>query len=223
VAATAVAVVLAVGAGGAVGGYLALHRPVSLGDLMGLSPLPARRAPGFALTDQRGARVSLASFRGRVVVLNFFDDRCTDLCPVVSQELVDASHDLGRAAGDVAFVAVNVNAAHEAVHWVRSFSTENGLDRLPHWYFLTGTTAQLEGVWRDYQIEVQLASNGNVLHTSPMYFLDARGTERAVASPDAYTRPDGTGYLPAGQLRDWGHGIAEEVRSLLVARGGTGR
>ena len=48
-------------------------------------------------------------YRGKVVVLEFMDPHCTDIYPIVSQEFIDAYHDLGRAAGDVVFAAVNVN------------------------------------------------------------------------------------------------------------------
>ncbi len=70
----------------------------SLADLMQLSPVPARPAPGFTLTDQAGHVLSLASFRGRAVVLQFMDPHCTDICPIVSQEFIDAYRDLGRPA-----------------------------------------------------------------------------------------------------------------------------
>ncbi len=42
-----------------------------LADLMELSPVPARPAPGFTLTDQAGHVLSLTSFAGRAVVLEF--------------------------------------------------------------------------------------------------------------------------------------------------------
>ena len=69
--------------------------PTSLANLMSLSALPRTPAPGFTLTDQQGHRVTLASLRGKVVVLQFMDPHCTDICPLVSQEFVDAYHDLG--------------------------------------------------------------------------------------------------------------------------------
>ena len=68
----------------------------SLANLMQLSPVPATRAPGFTLTDQQGHTMSLASLRGKVVVLEFMDPHCTDICPIVSQEFVDAYHKLGH-------------------------------------------------------------------------------------------------------------------------------
>ena len=57
-----------------------------LANLMVLSPLPADRAPGFTLTDQNGHTMSLASLHGKVVVLQFMDPHCTDICPIVSAE-----------------------------------------------------------------------------------------------------------------------------------------
>jgi hypothetical protein len=39
----------------------------TLAQMMNLSPVPGRAAPGFTLTDQRGRRVSQASFRGKTV------------------------------------------------------------------------------------------------------------------------------------------------------------
>jgi len=37
-------------------------------------------APGFTLTGQFGATVSLRAFRGRVVILAFTDSQCTTIC-----------------------------------------------------------------------------------------------------------------------------------------------
>src|SRR5260370_82027 len=55
----------------------------SLANLMQLSPVPGALAPGFTLTDQRGHTMSLASLRGKAVVLEFMDPHCTDICPIV--------------------------------------------------------------------------------------------------------------------------------------------
>ncbi len=52
-------------------------------------------APGFSLTDQRGRTVSLASLRGKVVLMTFLDPVCTTDCPVIAQELKQAGRMLG--------------------------------------------------------------------------------------------------------------------------------
>jgi cytochrome oxidase Cu insertion factor (SCO1/SenC/PrrC family) len=186
-----------------------------LARLMGLSPVPARPAPGFTLTDQRGNALSLASFRGRVVVLEFMDPHCVDICPIVSQEYIDAYHDLGAAAGRVVFLAVNVNAYHRGVSDVAAYSAEHQLTMIPSWHFLTGPLASLRPVWRAYEIQVAAPSaNADVIHTSEVLFIDPGGHERYIATPMADHTATGKAYLPAGPLASWGRGIALVSRHL---------
>jgi cytochrome oxidase Cu insertion factor (SCO1/SenC/PrrC family) len=190
--------------------------PTSLSNLMQLSPVPARDAPGFTLTDQGGHVVSIAGLRGRAVVLEFMDPHCTDICPIVSQEFIDAYRDLGPKAAQVVFLAVNVNRYHLRVADVAAFSSEQRLTQVPSWHFLTGTYPSLAAVWQDYEIAVEAPSpDADVLHSSQMYFIDSRGRERFVADPMVDHTASGSSYLPAGQLASWGQGIALVARQLV--------
>lgn len=196
------------------------HAPMSTTELMGLSRVPTHPAPSFTLTDQQGTSRSLTSFRGKVVVLYFMDDRCTDVCPLVAQEFIEADHHLGQAARHVAFVGVEVNPNFTAERWVRRFDRAHGLNKLPNWYYLSGSLATLRQVWQSYSITVQVVpKNLNVLHSTVMDFIDPQGHERAMAVPGALITKKGTGYLPGNELERWGQGIAREVRRLLPSRG----
>jgi cytochrome oxidase Cu insertion factor (SCO1/SenC/PrrC family) len=187
----------------------------SLANLMELSPVPGVTAPGFTLTDQDGRTLSLASLRGKVVVLEFMDPHCTDICPIVSQEFVDAYHDLGPLASKVVFAAVNVNQYHAAVADVAAFSRVHQLTSIPGWHFFTGPVKKLRTVWRDYNIDVAAPHpNGDILHTSAVYFIDQQGKERYLASPQVDHTKSGTAYLPFRQISQWGHGIALVARDL---------
>lgn len=184
-------------------------------DLMTLSPVPVTSAPGFTLTDQTGHTLSLASLRGKVVVLEFMDPHCTDICPIVSQEFITAYGDLGRLASRVVFIAVNVNQYHLRVVDVAAFSREQRLTTIPSWHFLTGPYPSLRAVWQAYNIAVAAPSpNADIIHTSAMYFINRQGRERYLASPMADHTSTGTSYLPAGQLTAWGQGIAQVARHL---------
>jgi cytochrome oxidase Cu insertion factor (SCO1/SenC/PrrC family) len=190
--------------------------PTSLADLMALTPVPNLAAPGFTLTDQSGRTLSLASFKGHAVVLEFMDPHCTDICPIVSREFVEAYHDLGTAASRVVFVAVNVNAYHHAVADVAAFSREQALSGIPSWHFLTGPVASLRAVWKDYDVYVQAPSpNADIVHTSVVYFIDPTGKEQFAASPMADHTSNGTSYLPLAQQAAWGRGIALIARQLV--------
>jgi cytochrome c oxidase assembly factor CtaG/cytochrome oxidase Cu insertion factor (SCO1/SenC/PrrC family) len=185
-------------------------------NLMGLSPVPGRAAPGFRLTDQGGTTLALSSLRGKVVVLNFMDPHCTDICPLVSREFVDAQHDLGKAAGQVVFAAVNVNQYFNRVSDVAAFSDEHQLSSIPSWHFFTGPANSLQAAWSGYGVAVAAPSpNADIVHTSVMYFIGPDGRERYIAMPMTDHTPSGTAYLPPGQITAWGRGIAQVAGSLV--------
>lgn len=210
VAAIAAAVILVVGLGGKGegSGGAAPWLPQTLRQVTHLSPMPAHPAPAFALTDQRGRRVSLASLRGKVVVMQPMDPECVDICPLVAQEFIDAARDLGPNASRVVFLGLNVNASRERIANVNAFSREHGLDRLATWHFLTGPTATLKSLWRAYMISVEINHAGEVVHSAPMYFLDPQGRWRWVALPQ----------VERLAIPQWGQMIADVAEHLLAAR-----
>ena len=187
----------------------------SMVGLMNLDALPPRAAPGFAFTDQAGQAMTLAGFRGKVVVLEFLDPHCTDICPIVSREFLDAYRDLGPLAGRVVFAGINVNPYHTRVQDVLAFSTEQRLTTIPDWHYFTGPVPRLRPVWRSYHIYVQAPDpSADVVHTSAVYFIDPQGRERYLASPEVDHDKSGDSYLPADQITAWGRGIAALARSL---------
>ena len=66
-------------------------------------------APPFSLTDQNGRQVSLASLRGKVVLLTFLDPVCTSDCPLIAQEFRQADQALGAKSRRVELVAIVAN------------------------------------------------------------------------------------------------------------------
>lgn len=135
------------------------------------------------------------------------------MCPVIAQELIDAARDLGAQGSRVAFVGVNVDPGAKSVASVRRFSIIHRLDRLPNWYFLTGSTHQLARVWEAYGIQVGLpVGSSQTIHSDYLFFINPLGRERFVAEPFAGRGPDGTGYLPAATVSRFGQGIARYLR-----------
>jgi cytochrome oxidase Cu insertion factor (SCO1/SenC/PrrC family) len=186
-----------------------------LANLMQLSPVPGVRAPGFTLTDQNGHTMSLAGLRGKVVVLEFMDPHCTDICPIVSQEFVDAYHRLGGRASKVVFAAINVNQYHATVANMATFSNAQRLNTIPSWHFFTGPVPTLQTAWRNYNVEVSAPNpNADIVHTSAVYFIDAQGRERFLASPMVDHTANGMSYLPLAQISDWAGGIARLAADL---------
>jgi protein SCO1 len=102
---------------------------------------PPRATLDFALTDQRERTVRWSDFRGRVVILTFLYTSCRDVCPLVTQELREASELLGNHRSDVAIVAVTVDPARDTIARAAAYSQEWRMAE--RWEFLTGREADL--------------------------------------------------------------------------------
>jgi cytochrome oxidase Cu insertion factor (SCO1/SenC/PrrC family) len=101
-------------------------------------------APAFTLTDQDGRRVSLASLRGKVILLTFLDPVCTSDCPLIAQEFRQADQVLGSKARNVELVAIAANPLYYSVSYTRAFDVEERLTTVPNWLYLTGSLPPLQ-------------------------------------------------------------------------------
>jgi cytochrome oxidase Cu insertion factor (SCO1/SenC/PrrC family) len=136
------------------------------------APLSAP-APGFALTDQHGRRVSLASLRGKAVLLTFLDPVCVTQCPLVAQEFRQASVLLGADARKVELVAVNLNPLYSSTGYTQAFNRAERMTGVRDWLFLTGSPAELRPVWQKYGQASQTLPAGSMLGHSDTAFVIA--------------------------------------------------
>jgi protein SCO1/2 len=110
---------------------------------------PREQAFDFKLRDQHGRKVSLATSRGKVVVLTFLYTSCRDLCPAQAAEIVDAVKRVG--AKGVVVYGVSVDPVGDTPEHVNEWLEDHHLEDAPVEY-LSGTKAQLTPVWRAYGI-----------------------------------------------------------------------
>jgi cytochrome oxidase Cu insertion factor (SCO1/SenC/PrrC family) len=148
-------------------------------------------AAPFTLTDQHGATVDLASLRGRTVALTFLDPVCTSDCPLIAQQFRQVDEMLGSsAATTTAFVAVVANPTYRGVQFVQAFDSQEHLDTVPNWYFLTGSLAQLTAIWNAYGIQVEtIGSGGMAAHGDTAYVIDGNGHLRSILGSDPGNTP----------------------------------
>ena len=137
------------------------------------------KAPAFTLTDQNGRQVSLASLRGKVVLLTFLDPVCTSDCPQIAQEFKGADQVLGASARHVELVAIVANPLYHSIAYTRAFDAQERLTSVPNWLYLTGSLAQLEQAWKNYAIAAQiLPAGGMIAHNDVAYVIDPSGYTR---------------------------------------------
>jgi len=137
------------------------------------------RAPAFHLTDQQGQPVSLASLRGKVVLLTFLDPVCTSDCPLIAQEFRQADQMLGASARHVELVAIVTNPLYYERAYTLAFDRQENMANLPNWRYLTGTLPQLKQVWQQYSVAAQvLPGGGMIAHSDVAYVIDPAGRTR---------------------------------------------
>ena len=142
-------------------------------------------APAFQLTDQNGQPVSLASLRGKVVLMTFLDPVCTSDCPIIGAEFKQAGVLLGSADKDVDLVAIVANPTYRSAAFTQAFDREEGLNTVPNWLYLTGSLSQLTQVWRQYGVEVEnLPAGAMVDHSDLALVIDRTGHIREEMGAD---------------------------------------
>lgn len=137
--------------------------------------------PEFALEDADGHPVTLASLRGKVVVLNFIYASCADVCPLHSELIAKIQKDVavGHMADRVAFVSITVDPERDTPAVMRSYGGQHGLDAR-NWAFLTSaepdaTRALAEAVGQKFTRE----ADGEFTHSIVTYVIDREGHLRA--------------------------------------------
>jgi cytochrome oxidase Cu insertion factor (SCO1/SenC/PrrC family) len=142
-------------------------------------------APGFSLTDQDGQAVSLASLRGKVVLMTFLDPVCTTDCPIIAQEFKQTGQLLGAQDKNVELVAVVANPTYRSTLFTRAFDRQEGLAAVPNWLYLTGSLSQLGAVWRHYGVTVENLPAGSMsAHNDVAVIIDRSGEIREEMSAD---------------------------------------
>ena len=142
-------------------------------------------APGFSLTDQNGQTVSLASLRGKVVLMTFLDPVCSTDCPIIAQEFKQTGQLLGAQDKNVELVAVVANPTYRSTIFTRAFDRQEGLNTVPNWLYLTGSLSQLSAVWQHYGVTVQnLPAGAMSAHNDLAVVIDSSGVIREEVGAD---------------------------------------
>jgi protein SCO1/2 len=154
--------------------------PVSSGSAAVLALRPSddpsvHPAPDLELTDQDGQAFSLASLRGRPVLVFFGYTHCPDVCPATVGTLNEV---LATVGDGPRVVFVTVDPARDDAATLKSY-----LQYLPAGYTaLTGTAAQIRraaDAWGvRYARQDSTAGSYGMAHTADVYLVDAQGRLR---------------------------------------------
>ena len=163
---------------------------------------PAQPAPEFALKGSDGSALTLARFKGKLVLLMFGFTNCPEVCPTTLATLAQARKELGAAAGDVQVVYVTVDPERDDVHRIRQYL--GAFDAS----FVGGTEAadKLAAMRKRYGVVAEKipkpqANAYGMNHSTSVFVIDRAGRLRAM--------------MPYGhEAKDFVH----DLKILLAAR-----
>jgi protein SCO1/2 len=140
---------------------------------------PPRPAPEFSLRGSDGAELTLARYRGKVVLMSFGFSHCAAVCPITLATLAEARRSLGKAADAVQVIFVTVDPERDDAARMKAYMAAFDASFVG----ATGTPDALAAMRRNYGVTArkQVTSNGGYVmdHSSSIYLIDRTGKLRA--------------------------------------------
>lgn len=134
--------------------------------------------PGFQLTAQTGADVSLNDLRGHVWVADFIFTTCPGPCPMMSSQMRQVQQATADVP-DVKLVSFTVDPAHDTPPVLAAYS-KHFLAQPGRWYFLTGAQASLDHLGREgFHLN---AVDGSLEHSTRFVVVDRQARIRGYYS-----------------------------------------
>jgi protein SCO1 len=158
---------------------LAVPALVHAHEAVGEKQLPViGPAPPFVLISQDGKPVALANLRGKVVALTVIYTACPDICPLLTQKMVEVQDELGPDFGTkIAFVSISLDPERDTPEVLKDYAQFWGA-KLDGWAFLTGSPEAIRDVTRQYGVFFAKREDGSVDHTQLTTLIDGDGQMR---------------------------------------------
>ena len=131
--------------------------------------------PQVSLIDQHGSTVSLASLKGKPVLIDFIYTSCASTCPMLTAKMAAIAHQLGPALGaDVKIVSITLDPEHDNPAELAKYAKSHGADGAG-WIFLTGPPAKIDQVLALFKLRRMREDNGTITHSVSAFLLGPDG------------------------------------------------
>jgi protein SCO1/2 len=156
----------------------------SLGDREKYFQPIDKDAPTFTLQDGSARAISLADFRGKVVVLHFVYTNCPDVCPLHTERIAEIQAMVNQSPmkQQVAFATVTTDPSRDRGEVLVEYGKSHGLDPV-NWMFLTTKSDQPEDATRSlaeqFGHRFDKSGDGYQTHGIVTHVIDKEGRWRA--------------------------------------------
>jgi protein SCO1 len=170
--------------------------------------------PNLTLTDQYGHPLSLAALKGQPVLFDFIYTSCPGPCELLTQHMKLIANKLGPALGSrISFVSVTIDPEHDRPNrlfdYARAFEAN-----VKGWYFLTGSSAQIDQLMSSFRLERKRESDGEIGHVLGYFLVGSdghpiieysEGVKPSIAARDAETAASGNSVIAwvSTEFKNW--------------------
>lgn len=143
-------------------------------------PVYDKYGGNFTLTDQNGIALSLADFRGKVVLLSFGYTHCPDICPTTMFTMQKLVKLLGSDADKVQVLFITLDPERDTPERLAAYMEYFN----PGFIAFTGGLDEIGKVAKQYGTRFEkeaLDEKGgySIAHTGVIYLIDQQGRIRA--------------------------------------------
>jgi protein SCO1/2 len=133
--------------------------------------------PEVSLIDQHGSEVSLASLKGKPVLIDFIYTSCASTCPMLTAKMASIAQKLGPALGtDVRIVSISLDPEHDSPAELAKYAQSHGASE-NGWIFLTGPPAKIDQVLALFKLRRTRESDGSITHSISAFLLGSDGRQ----------------------------------------------
>ena len=139
---------------------------------------------GFVLPEQVA---SMPGVQGKALAITFLDTQCTEACPIAASQMADAVRLLGDDKSRVLALAYSVDPVNDTPASIRRFLERN--DAASELRYVDGTVAELQPIWKAFQILPSYQTGNSNMHSVPVRVYDAEGRWRSTLHPGVDLTP----------------------------------
>lgn len=140
---------------------------------------PPRPAPELSLRGSDGGELTLARYRGKLILMSFGFTSCPAVCPTTLHTLAEARKSLGRDAAAVQVIFVTVDPERDDATRLKTYLASFD----PGFVGGTGKPEALDAIRKRYGVTaIKVPSSGgySMDHSSSIFLIDREGRLRGM-------------------------------------------
>lgn len=136
----------------------------------------------FRLVNQFGDSVSLAAYKNKIMLVNFFFASCKTVCPKMNAFISEHIYREFRKDTSIVFVSFSVDPANDSVPALKAYSRRMNADTAArNWQFLTGSKSKIYDLAENsFRIPGAEDEHQGLFHSDKVVLVDKLGRVRGV-------------------------------------------